>query len=82
MPTNNGTSAKLTEPLFGTAENARMTGSGPAIWLAGDPEDLKVWMNRGAAGIVTNTVVLNQPDLREIFIIDAAIVVLCRTCTL
>ena len=60
MPTNNGTSAKLTEPLFGTAENARMTGSGPAIWLAGDPEDLKVWMDRGAAGIVTNTVVLNQ----------------------
>ena len=60
MSTKNGTSAKLTEPLFGTAENARMTGSGPAIWLAGDPEDLKVWMDRGAAGIVTNTVVLNQ----------------------
>ena len=37
-----------------------MIGSGPAIWLAGDPEDLKVWMDRGAAGIVTNTVVLNQ----------------------
>lgn len=33
---------------------------GPAIWLAGDPEDLKEWMPRGAAGIVTNTVVLND----------------------
>jgi transaldolase len=35
-------------------------GAGPAIWLAGDPEDLSVWLNRGAAGIVTNTVVLND----------------------
>ena len=60
MSTKNGTSAKLIEPLFGTAENARMTGTGPAIWLAGDPEDLPDWLNRGAAGIVTNTVVLNQ----------------------
>ncbi len=60
MATKNGTSAKLTEPLFGTAENARMTGTGPAIWLAGDPEDLPVWLDRGAAGIVTNTVVLND----------------------
>jgi transaldolase len=34
--------------------------SGPAIWLAGDPEDLKAWMPRGAYGIVTNTVVLND----------------------
>jgi transaldolase len=33
---------------------------GPAIWLAGDPADLKEWMPRGAAGIVTNTVVLND----------------------
>ena len=33
---------------------------GPAIWLAGDPEDLKDWMPRGATGIVTNTVVLND----------------------
>jgi len=30
------------------------------IWLAGDPEDLKEWMPLGIAGIVTNTVVLNQ----------------------
>jgi len=60
LATKNGTSAKLTEPLFGTAENARITGSGPAIWLAGDPEDLGEWLDRGAAGIVTNTVVLNQ----------------------
>ena len=34
--------------------------SGPAIWLAGDPEDLKQWMLSGIAGIVTNTVVLNE----------------------
>ena len=60
MATKNGISAKLTEPLFGTAENARMTGTGPAIWLAGNPEDLPEWLDRGAAGIVTNTVVLNQ----------------------
>ena len=60
MATQNGTSPKLTEPLFGTAENARMTGTGPAVWLAGDPEDLGEWMDRGAAGIVTNTVVLND----------------------
>ena len=60
MAIKNGISAKMTEPLFGTAENARMTGSGPAIWLAGDPEDLPEWLDRGAAGIVTNTVVLNQ----------------------
>ncbi len=60
MATKNGVSAKLTEPLFGTAENARMTGAGPAIWLAGDPEDLSEWLDRGAAGIVTNTIVLND----------------------
>lgn len=60
MATKNGTSPKLTEPLFGTAENARMGGNGPAVWLAGDPEDLSEWMDRGAAGIVTNTVVLND----------------------
>jgi transaldolase len=56
----NGVSPKMTEPLFGTAKNARMSGSGPAIWLAGDPEDLPEWLDRGAAGIVTNTVVLND----------------------
>ncbi|HCI85996.1 MAG TPA: hypothetical protein DHV68_04040 [Dehalococcoidia bacterium] len=60
MATQNGTSPKLTEPLFGTAKSARMTGTGPAMWLAGDPEDLAEWMDRGAAGIVTNTIVLND----------------------
>ncbi|MDA0595942.1 MAG: hypothetical protein O2921_02145 [Chloroflexi bacterium] len=60
MATKNGLSPKPTEPLFGSAENARMTGTGPAIWLAGDPEDLPEWLNAGAAGIVTNTVVLND----------------------
>ena len=25
-----------------------MTGTGPAIWLAGDPEDLPEWLNAGA----------------------------------
>lgn len=45
---------------YGTANEAHSVGRGPAIWLAGDPEDLKVWMPLGAAGIVTNTVVLNQ----------------------
>ena len=33
---------------------------GPAIWLAGDPDDLREWMPLGIAGIVTNTVVHNQ----------------------
>ena len=60
MATTNGITPRITEPLFGTANNARATGAGPAIWLAGDPEDLPVWLNRGAAGIVTNTVVLND----------------------
>jgi len=44
----------------GQPDQAVLTGRGPAIWLAGDPEDLKPWMPLGAAGIVTNTVVLNQ----------------------
>ena len=35
-------------------------GRGPTIWLAGPPEDLEEWMPLGIAGIVTNTVVLNQ----------------------
>ena len=35
-------------------------GRGPAIWLAGDPADLGMWLTYGAAGIVTNTVVLNE----------------------
>ncbi|MEX0763254.1 MAG: transaldolase family protein [Dehalococcoidia bacterium] len=44
----------------GSAAKARLEGRGPAIWLAGDPEDLKDWLPLGAAGIVTNTVVLND----------------------
>lgn len=39
---------------------ARRLGRGPAIWLAGDPADLAPWLQRGGAGIVTNTVVLNE----------------------
>jgi len=46
-------------PIVPVAEH-RKRSRGPAIWLAGDPEDLKVWMPRGAYGIVTNTVVLND----------------------
>jgi transaldolase len=53
--------ANDTHPVVtGPVMQARRVGSGPAIWLAGDPEDLKDWMDRGAAGIVTNTVVLND----------------------
>ena len=44
----------------GPVTEARRRGRGPLIWLAGDPEDLKEWMPLGIAGIVTNTVVLNQ----------------------
>ncbi|MCY4110484.1 MAG: hypothetical protein OXF96_00920, partial [Chloroflexi bacterium] len=47
-------------PAAGPVPAARQRGSGPAIWLAGDPEDLKVWLPRGGYGIVTNTVVLNE----------------------
>lgn len=54
------TSTNGTGPSVGAAQSDRRTGAGPAVWLAGDPEDLKVWMDRGVAGIVTNTVVLNQ----------------------
>ena len=45
---------------LGQVTRARLRGRGPAIWLAGDPEDLKEWMSLGAAGIVTNTIVLNE----------------------
>ena len=45
---------------LGQVTRARLQCRGPAIWLAGDPEDLKEWMPLGAAGIVTNTVVLNE----------------------
>ena len=44
----------------GLVPAARTEGRGPTIWLAGTPEDLKEWMPLGIAGIVTNTVVLNQ----------------------
>ena len=47
-------------PVGQTIEQRKLTGKGPDIWLAGDPEDLVKWMDFGAAGIVTNTVVLNQ----------------------
>ena len=42
------------------AENNKKNGIGPDIWLAGDPEDLKDWMDKGVKGIVTNTVVLKD----------------------
>ena len=42
------------------AAETRQRGRGPAIWLAGDPAELPEWLERGAAGIVTNTVVLNE----------------------
>lgn len=55
-----GLLVKDTESAAGPAAQARRQGHGPAIWLAGDPADLKEWMDYGVAGIVTNTVVLNQ----------------------
>ena len=48
------------ETDVGPVTQARLTERGPAIWLAGDPEDLKVWLPRGGYGIVTNTVVLDD----------------------
>ena len=48
------------ESDIGPVPAARRQGYGPAIWLAGDPDDLKEWMPLGIAGIVTNTVVHNQ----------------------
>ena len=56
----NGAQGQSERLVLGAAARARQQGSGPAIWLAGDPEDLKEWMPLGAAGIVTNTVVLND----------------------
>ena len=52
----------MTNPIeeVGKVPAARRRGRGPAIWLAGDPDDLKEWMPLGIAGIVPNTVVLNQ----------------------
>ena len=48
------------EADIGPVPTARRQDRGPAIWLAGDPDDLKEWMPLGIAGIVTNTVVHNQ----------------------
>ena len=44
----------------GAVPTTRSEGRGPTIWLAGSPDELKEWMPLGIAGIVTNTVVLNQ----------------------
>ena len=44
----------------GRVAQYKRNGRGPDIWLAGDPEDLKQWLPLGTAGVVTNTVVLNQ----------------------
>ena len=44
----------------GTVVSTRACGRGPTIWLAGPPPDLEKLMPLGIAGIVTNTVVLNQ----------------------
>lgn len=52
--------APMAAALNGAAAKSHETASGPAVWLAGDPADLEPWMARGAAGIVTNTVVLNE----------------------
>ena len=61
MATETNINTNGVEPVVtGPVMQARRVGRGPAIWLAGDPADLKHWMDRGAAGIVTNTVVLND----------------------
>ena len=44
----------------GRVASLRAEGRGPTIWLAGTPDELREWMPLGIAGIVTNTVVLNQ----------------------
>ena len=46
--------------MAASVPTARSEGRGPLIWLAGPPEELEEWMPLGIAGIVTNTVVLNQ----------------------
>ncbi len=43
-----------------TPGQRQQKSASPAVWLAGDPEDLAPWMKRGAAGIVTNTIVLEE----------------------
>ena len=45
---------KNNNPLFTNPKNAQSELNGPSIWVAGDPEDLEIWLNRGAVGIVTN----------------------------
>ena len=47
-------------PLFANPNVAKSKLHGPAIWIAGDPNDLAPWLDSGAVGIVTNTVVLNE----------------------
>ncbi len=42
------------------AKNNMQISAAPDVWLAGDPEDLKNWMDKGVKGIVTNTVVLKE----------------------
>ncbi len=54
-----------------TNANENMNNSiGPDVWLAGDPEDLKKWMDKGVKGIVTNTVVLKDMTDKYGSIID------------
>ena len=59
-PVTNIFASDDTQREMGAVPRARREGRGPAIWLAGDPEDLKEWMPLGITGIVTNTVVLSQ----------------------
>lgn len=44
----------------GPVPKSHFEGRGPAIWLAGPPDALVEWLPLGIAGIVTNTVVLDQ----------------------
>ena len=54
----------------GNLMKTHVKGAGPAIWLAGAPEELEEWMPLGIAGIVTNTVVLNQYAKQSGSVID------------
>ena len=58
--TNDVAASNSSEAALGPVPGTRRQGRGPTIWLAGSPEELKEWMPLGIAGIVTNTVVLNQ----------------------
>ena len=55
--------------IMNAKENKKIS-NGPDIWLAGDPEDLKSFMNKGIKGIVTNTVVLKDMTDKYGSIID------------